>query len=161
MQINAILNFWFITFIYEVVGLWIRRNTGPGAALRPGGLGGRSPLCPNQVITDCTYFKTLSYTTSDVYWITGLSCYIFRSQYTNFPGSRIFYAINLFVKTSKVWSYCEKTSQDASDARYEAVFFGLHCIWLCQSLSGAKTLHPRNIFVLWTCRFLDRLLNPK
>ena len=43
----------------------------------------------------------------------------------------------------------------------ERYFFGLHCIWLCQSLSGAKTLHPRNILVLWTCCLLDRLINPK
>ena len=59
-------------------------------------------------------------------------------------------------------SYCyfeKKTSQDASNTRYGAVSFGLHCIRLCKSLSGVKTLHPRNILVLWTCRLVDRLIN--
>ena len=30
-----------------------------------------------------------------------------------------------------------------------------------RSCDGTKTLHPRNILVLWTCRLLDRLLNPE
>ena len=47
-------------------------------------LGGRSqflrvkskPPLPKQIITDFIYFKILSFTTLDVYWIALISCYI-------------------------------------------------------------------------------------
>ena len=51
--------FIYWTYLCEVVGLYIGRNTGSGAVPQP-----------KQIITDFIYFKKVSFMTSDV------SCYI-------------------------------------------------------------------------------------
>ena len=66
--------FWNIALIYEFIWLCNGRNTGLGQRPSLGGLGGRSPQ-PEQIITDFLYFKTVSFITSDVYWIPRLSCF--------------------------------------------------------------------------------------
>ena len=47
--------------------LCIGRKTGSGAAPQPGGPGGAEPPQLKQIKTDFIYFKTVSFTTSDVY----------------------------------------------------------------------------------------------